>query len=99
MDLVELRDLVISLEILNIGLEGLKLVLEVLGLLEVGKLLPLKERLHLIPRHELVTKHVPGHVRLTLKTCICIVRCEIWDTQVGGVLGEDTCDTTCQVEG
>lgn len=59
MDLVELRDLVISLEVLDVGLEGLKLVLEVLGLLKVGELLPLKERLHLISSHEFVTKHVP----------------------------------------
>ena len=59
MDLVELRDLVISLEVLNVGLEGLKLILEVLGLLKVGELLPLKERLHLIPSHEFVTEHVP----------------------------------------
>lgn len=65
MDLVKLGDLVVALEVLNVGLEGLQLVLEVLGLLEVGELLPLKERLHLIPCHEFVTKHVPCHVRLT----------------------------------
>ena len=58
MNLVELRDLVVSLEVLDVGLEGLELVLKVLGLLEVGKVLPLEQRLHLIPRHELVTKHI-----------------------------------------